>query len=95
MERQQLESVSAMLEGQEKERQRLAIELHDRIGSLLSLVKMYFSSLNEDISEKQPELHSSFSEGSQFLDDTFFEVRAIIKEMRDGISAGERLAKRY
>lgn len=93
MERQQLESVSAMLEGQEKERQRLAIELHDRIGSLLSLVKMYFSSLNEDISEKQPELHSSFSEGNQFLDDTFSEVRTIIKEMRDGISAGEGLRK--
>ncbi len=93
MEKQQLESVSAMLEGQEKERRRLAVELHDRLGSLLSLVKMYFSSLNEDIREKQPELHSSFSEGNQFLDDTFSEVRTIIKEMKEGTSAGEGLEK--
>tara|TARA_R110000868_G_scaffold294140_1_gene554683 strand:+ start:6748 stop:9108 length:2361 start_codon:yes stop_codon:yes gene_type:complete len=93
LDRQQLESVSAMLEGQEKERKRLAAELHDRLGSILSLVKMYFSSLDDDIKEKQPELHASFTEGNQFLDDAFKEVRALIKEMKDGTTSGEGLKK--
>lgn len=93
LDRQQLESVSAMLEGQEKERKRLAAELHDRLGSILSLVKMYFSSLDGDIKEKQPELHASFIEGNQFLDDAFKEVRALIREMQEGATSGEGLKK--
>lgn len=91
--KQQLESISAMLEGQEKERKRLAAELHDRLGSILSLVKMYFTSLDEDIKVKQPELHASFTEGNQFLDDAFMEVRALIKEMKEGTTSGEGLEK--
>lgn len=93
LDRQQLESVSAMLEGQDKERKRLAAELHDRLGSILSLVKLYFSSMDEDIKEKQPDLYASFSEGNQFLDDAFSEVRALIKEMKEGTTSGEGLQK--
>ncbi len=93
LDKQQLKSISAMMEGQDKERKRLAAELHDRLGSILSLVKLYFSSLNEDIKEKQPELLPSFSEGNQFLDDAFKEVRALIKEMKEGTSSGEGLTR--
>lgn len=88
---QQLKTVGAMLEGQDKERKRLAAELHDRLGSILSLVKLYFSSLNDDIKEKQPELYNHFEEGNKFLDDAFLEVRAIIKEMQEGKTSGEGL----
>ena len=90
---QQIESVSAVLEGQEKERKRLAAELHDRLGSILSLVKLYFSSMDEDIKQKQPDLYVSFTEGNQFLDDAFKEVRALIKEMKEGTSSGAGLKK--
>ncbi|RNC85611.1 MAG: tetratricopeptide repeat-containing sensor histidine kinase [Balneola sp.] len=93
LDKQRLESISAMMEGQDKERKRLAAELHDRLGSILSLVKLYFSSLNEDIKEKQPELLPSFTEGNQFLDDAFKEVRALIKEMKEGTSSGEGLTR--
>ncbi len=88
---QQLKTIGAMLEGQDKERKRLAAELHDRLGSILSLVKLYFSSLNEDIKEKQPELYNHFEEGNKFLDDAFLEVRAIIKEMHEGKISGDGL----
>lgn len=91
MEKQQTESIGAMLEGQDKERKRLAAELHDRLGSILSLVKLYFSSMDEDIKKKQPELYDSFQEGNQFLDDAFLEVRAIIKEMTEGKISGKGL----
>lgn len=91
--RQQLESVSAMLEGQQKERKRLAAELHDRLGSILSLVKLYFSSMHDSIKQTQPELYASFAEGNQFLDDVFTEVRALIREMKEGTGSGEGLKK--
>lgn len=93
LERQQVESVTAMLEGQEKERKRLAAELHDRLGSVMSLVKLYFSSLDEDIKETKPELYQSFAEGNKFLDDAFNEVRALITEMKEGRSTGLGLQK--
>lgn len=93
MEKQQLDSIGAMLEGQDRERKRLAAELHDRLGSILSLVKLYFSSLNDDIKEKQPDLYSSYKEGSEFLDDAFLEVRAIIKEMTEGKVSGNGIVK--
>jgi|GEM_PF-892533 len=90
---QQLKTIGAMLEGQDKERKRLAAELHDRLGSILSLVKLYFSSLNEDIKVKQPDLYNHFQEGNKFLDDAFLEVRAIIKEMHEGKISGDGLEK--
>ncbi|MFY0685127.1 MAG: tetratricopeptide repeat protein [Balneola sp.] len=91
LDNQQLKTIGAMLEGQEKERKRLASELHDRLGSILSLVKLYFSSLNEDLKDKQPELYNHFEEGNRFLDDAFLEVRAIIKEMHEGKISGDGL----
>lgn len=91
LDNQQLKTVGAMLEGQDKERKRLAAELHDRLGSILSLVKLYFSSLNDDIKEKQPDLYNHFEEGNKFLDDAFLEVRAIIKEMHEGKISGDGL----
>lgn len=93
MEKQQLSSIGAMLEGQDKERKRLAAELHDRLGSILSLVKLYFSSLNDEIKEKQPDLYGFYKEGSEFLDDAFLEVRAIIKEMTEGKVSGNGIVK--
>lgn len=93
MEKQQLESVESMLQGQDKERKRLAAELHDRLGSLLSLVKLYFTSMENSIPENRPELQDSFKDGKKFLDDTFEEVRAIIKEMNDSKVSGKGLEK--
>ncbi len=91
LDNQQLKTIGAMLDGQDKERKRLAAELHDRLGSILSLVKLYFSSLNDDIKEKQPDLYNHFEEGNRFLDDAFSEVRAIIKEMHEGKISGDGL----
>lgn len=45
---QELIALNAMVEGQEKERKRIAEDLHDRLGSTLSAVKMYMEVLAED-----------------------------------------------
>ena len=57
----------------------------------MSLVKMYFSSLDDDIKQKEPGLYASFEEGNRFLDDAFLEVRAIIREMKEGKTSGKGL----
>ena len=49
--------------------------------------------MDEDIKQKQPELYVSFMEGNQFLDDAFKEVRALIKEMKEGTSSEAGLKK--
>ena len=39
---QELRSIDAMIEGQEKERQRIANDLHDDLGGLMATVKLHF-----------------------------------------------------
>ena len=40
MQRQEAKTLEAMLQGQEEERQRIALDLHDRLGALLSTAKL-------------------------------------------------------
>lgn len=46
---QELNSLNSMIEGQEKERKRIAEELHDRLGSTLSATKMHMDVLEEKV----------------------------------------------
>lgn len=45
---QELIALNAMIEGQEQERKRIAEDLHDRLGSTLSAVKMHMEVLSEN-----------------------------------------------
>lgn len=56
---QAAKSMSALLEGQEKERKRVAIDLHDRLGSLLAMVKLH---LTEGSEMALPLLENSITE---------------------------------
>ncbi|MGV3541524.1 MAG: tetratricopeptide repeat-containing sensor histidine kinase, partial [Rufibacter sp.] len=69
----EVQTLEAMIQGEEKERSRLAKDLHDGIGGLLSAVKMHFSTLRNDM----PELRytPAFSEGLSLLDEASAEVR--------------------
>lgn len=58
--RTELTKLKATIEGEEKERSRLARELHDGIVSRLSIIKMNFSAL--------PQLYPSLSEAGDFQD---------------------------
>ncbi len=73
---QEMNSVNSFIMGQEKERSRIASDLHDRLGSLLSAVKLHFSSLEPNF-EKDKELKENFDYAIDLLDKSVTEVRSV------------------
>lgn len=72
----QLQAVDAMLKGQEKERSRLAKDLHDGLGGLLSVTKMSLANVKENVLMK-PEQQTSFESAISQLDNAIGELRKI------------------
>lgn len=74
---QELHEIDVMLESQEKERQRIANELHDNLGSLLSTLKFNFQNLkrqNQDLKDKESAL---YEKTDALIDEAYQEVRNI------------------
>ena len=78
---QELRSLDALLEGQEKERQRVAQDLHDRLGGLMATVKLHFNALERNI---RPEQQATFRQADQLIDDTCSEIRKISHDLAEG-----------
>ncbi len=77
-----LENMSSMLQGQEVERERIARDLHDSLGGLLSTVKLHFDAIqakNPDISN-----HKEYNKAVTLLDEACDEVRTISNNMQPG-----------
>jgi two-component system, NarL family, sensor kinase len=72
----QLLTIEAMLKGQEEERSRIAKDLHDGLGGLLSGVKLSFMSIREKMPvSEQSEL--GFDHSTKMLDRTIVELRKV------------------
>jgi signal transduction histidine kinase len=78
---QELKLVSAMVEGQEQERKRIAQDLHDRLGSMLSAIKLRFSALEGWISGLVKEQQEQFKHLFDLLDHAVVEVRKVSHDM--------------
>src|SRR5450432_2182417 len=72
----QLMAVSAMLKGQEEERSRLAKDLHDGLGGMLSGVKISFSNMKENLIMDDTNARA-FEKSIQQLDLTIAELRKV------------------
>lgn len=72
----QLLSVDAMLKGQEEERSRIAKELHDGLGALLSGVKLSVMNLKENLQLSEDKLHN-FEKPLLMLDHTINDLRKV------------------
>lgn len=57
----ELANLTAMLEGQEAERQRLAKEIHDRIGPLMSTIKLNVDGIKSDLKDTTPEVNKKIA----------------------------------
>ncbi len=80
----EVSTIKSFMEGQEKERSRIAGDLHDRLGSLLSTVKLHFSSLEASIPENE-ELQKNFEFALGLLDKSVEEVRAVSRNLTKGV----------
>ncbi|WP_298416843.1 sensor histidine kinase [uncultured Kordia sp.] len=82
---QEMKSINAMIEGQEGERQRIARDLHDRLGSILSMVKIHFKSVEENIETLKISNIKQYEKANQLLDNACDEVRKISHDMASGV----------
>ncbi len=72
----QLTALTAMIEGQEQERSRIANDLHDGLGGLLTSVKSHFNALDQPSGEAP-----LFQKTNRLIDDACGEVRRIAHNM--------------
>ena len=73
--------LKALVQTQDNERKRIAGDLHDSLGSLLSTVKLRFNGLQEDFEVKIPEKLSRFNDTINMLDEAIHELRQISHNM--------------
>lgn len=75
----QLLSLNSMIEGQESERMRIAQDLHDGIGGLLTTVKAHFYAIQEQVSKLQQ--LNIYQKTNELIDEACLEVRRISQNM--------------
>jgi signal transduction histidine kinase len=84
---QELAFTTKMLEQQEREQQRVAEDLHDRVGSLLSLVKIHLISLKKHVKISSNDAVDKFKKTNNIVDETCDEVRKIAYNMASSVLA--------
>lgn len=84
LQKQELESLNAMMVGQEEERKRIARDLHDRLGSMLAMVKNHFKSVEEDIDHLKTSNVNLYQKANKLLDEACHEVRKISQDIASG-----------
>ena len=84
---QELTTIDAMIEGQEKERQRIANDLHDDLGGLMANVKLHFNALKD---KDSPEL---YSKTNNLIEEAYQKVRSVAHAKNSGVIAKQGLLK--
>ncbi|GAB5473398.1 MAG: hypothetical protein Mars2KO_14970 [Maribacter sp.] len=87
---QELTTIDAMIEGQEKERQRIANDLHDDLGGLMATVKLHFDSLHSKVKDDTDEL---YKKTNKLIDEAYLKIRAIAHAKNSGVIAKQGLLK--
>jgi len=75
-------SMNAMIEGQEAERVRIAKDLHDGLGGMLSTVKAHFSNIQSEI--QKIEKIDVYNKANELVDEACDEVRRISHNLMPG-----------
>lgn len=82
---QELVSIDAMIAGQEKERTKVANELHDDLGSLMATVKLHFDNVKVD--QKDPAMKNA----QDLLEKAYQKIRGMAHAKNSGVMANQGL----
>lgn len=87
---QEINTINAIIEGQEKERTRLASELHDNLGGTLAAVKMHIGNLQTNLQTTQyPE--ELLEKANTLISAAYKDVRNIAHARNSGVMAKDGL----
>ncbi|OSY89549.1 hypothetical protein WH52_02650 [Tenacibaculum holothuriorum] len=88
---QEIMAINAMIEGQEKERQIIAEDLHDNIGSVLATLKLHFENLKLNRKKKHFNQEELYEKTEKLIDETYLKVRSIAHAKNAGVIANQGL----
>ena len=81
MHEHEIDAINSMLEGQEKERDRVAKDLHDHLGGMLSAIKHQLGSVGTDVLDARQDQGAHYAKMHSMLDEAVGEVRRISHDM--------------
>ena len=88
---QEINTINAMINGQEKERIRIAEDLHDNIGSVLATLKLHFENLKLNREKKHFNQDDLYDKTEKLIDETYLKVRSIAHAKNAGVIANKGL----
>lgn len=81
-ERLQQKMLNAIIEAEEKERVRIAKDLHDGVGQLITMARLHVSSIEDEVPE---EINHSITTSLKTLDNAIEEVRNVSHDLMPGV----------
>lgn len=88
---QEIGIINAMIEGQEKERQQVAEDLHDNLGSAIATLKLHIENLKLSLNKKKVDKELLFSKTEDLIEEAYQKVRSIAHVKNSGVIANEGL----
>ena len=88
---QEITTINAMVDGQEKERKRIAEDLHDNLGSVLATLKLHFENLKINREKKKIDQKELFKKTENLIDEAYLKVRRIAHAKNAGVIANQGL----
>ena len=84
LKQQEIRSLDAVMQGQQRERERVGKDLHDRLGTMLSTVRLRFSALQGRVAAVEARQDQRDDQAFKLLDEAVAEVRRISHDMVRG-----------
>ena len=86
---QEITTINAMVDGQEKERKQIAEDLHDNLGSVLATLKLHFENLKFNREKKKINQEELFNKTESLIDEAYLKVRSIAHAKNAGVIANQ------
>ncbi|MFN3969379.1 ATP-binding protein [Flavobacterium sp.] len=88
---QELHEIDKMLEGQEKERIKIANDLHDNLGSILATLRLNFQNLYQQKEGINEEEQGMFAKTDDLIEEAYQKVRGMAHAKNAGVIGSEGL----